>query len=624
MLKVSVIIAVSNAQKYLRECLDSVIGQTLKDIEIICIDDASDDSTPSILNEYVEKYGCFRVFRHENKKNAGVARNRGLKEAAGKYIVFWDADDFFEPDALEKMYTQCETDAADICICGGRIYNEFSGQVSSASWFLNLEYLPPEVPFAPIDYAEWLFLLTNPAAWNKMFSVDFLAREGLLFQDLSRSNDLCFTYSAVASARKITAIDSILINYRVGTETSLQDTNRKDPFCFYQALTELRNRLIKKDIFQLFQKGYASIALSNCLYNLNSQTTKEDWLIVAMQLKKEIFRGLGISKYPENYFQDYGQFKQMLWLMKQAPRKLAVFSPVLRSAKPTEHNARKTLEPEQNTTSVSVVIPLNDSLRYLDECLDSVARQSLAEIEIICVFYGSHDDSIAKLERWQASDSRIKTHKLNNVDFSTACNYGMGVAQGKFIILLDSSDLLCWCALEHMFALAQNQELDTVLCDVEFLYDPPILYKENSYYRNHSQTQANCTSPVSGQDLFIKLMENTGFRPGYYQQLLRASYLRQNHIELQSGTNHETNLLMIHSLLSARQTMLVSEPLCIRRIYQESVVLNKQSRDFSYGSIVREQEALERDLEELRQSRTYRIGSTLAQPLKKLKRLLRY
>ena len=115
--KVSVIIPVYNTEQYLGQCLDSVIGQTLKDIEIICVDDGSWDRSPEILRWHAAADGRIRIIRQQNS-GLGEARNSGLKAATGEYIAFLDSDDWYEPAALEKLYEQAVKDDADICMCG--------------------------------------------------------------------------------------------------------------------------------------------------------------------------------------------------------------------------------------------------------------------------------------------------------------------------------------------------------------------------------------------------------------------------------------------------------------------------------------------------------------------------
>ena len=113
--KVSVIIPVYNTEPYLRECLDSVINQTLRDIEIICVDDGSTDGSLAILREYQEKDSRVSVYMQPNL-NAGAARNHGLRYAKGEYLSFLDSDDFFERNMLETAYEYAKRQNAEICI----------------------------------------------------------------------------------------------------------------------------------------------------------------------------------------------------------------------------------------------------------------------------------------------------------------------------------------------------------------------------------------------------------------------------------------------------------------------------------------------------------------------------
>ena len=112
MVKVSVIIPVYNVEPYLKQCMDSVVGQTLKDIEIICVDDGSTDGSLDILKEYATEDSRIQIIEQKNA-GAGAARNNGMRHATGKYLSFLDSDDFFEPRMLEKAYDLAEKDQAD-------------------------------------------------------------------------------------------------------------------------------------------------------------------------------------------------------------------------------------------------------------------------------------------------------------------------------------------------------------------------------------------------------------------------------------------------------------------------------------------------------------------------------
>ena len=123
MIKVSIVIPVYNVQKYLHECLDSLINQTLKDIEIICINDGSTDNSLNILKEYALKDSRIKVIDKENE-GQGIARNLGIELAQGEFIGFVDPDDWLEPEMLEMMYNQAKVLFSQVVICDYKKYFE--------------------------------------------------------------------------------------------------------------------------------------------------------------------------------------------------------------------------------------------------------------------------------------------------------------------------------------------------------------------------------------------------------------------------------------------------------------------------------------------------------------------
>ena len=104
---ISVIIPVYKVEKYLRRCVDSVLAQTMTEIEVLCVDDGSTDSSLDILHEYAAKDSRVTVYTQDHQF-AGAARNLGIKHAAGKYLLFLDADDIFDPQLVAKSYTRAE------------------------------------------------------------------------------------------------------------------------------------------------------------------------------------------------------------------------------------------------------------------------------------------------------------------------------------------------------------------------------------------------------------------------------------------------------------------------------------------------------------------------------------
>ena len=121
--KISVIIPVYNAEKYLEKCLDSILQQTFREIEVICVDDGSQDASKQILRRYASQDARVIVVEQKNMY-AGVARNRGMELAKGKYLIFLDADDFFHPDMLRRAYACSEQYRADITIFNVKCFSD--------------------------------------------------------------------------------------------------------------------------------------------------------------------------------------------------------------------------------------------------------------------------------------------------------------------------------------------------------------------------------------------------------------------------------------------------------------------------------------------------------------------
>lgn len=185
MIKVSVIIPVYNVEEYLKECLDSVINQTLKEIEIICIDDCSTDSSYSILEEYAKKDS--RIVLIKNKENMGVGYNRniGIKEAKGEYIGFIDSDDYISEDYYENLYNTAKKYNSDVVNTlnvsndkEGNIFNYWCHIDNFVKIKKYYEYESNNL-FNNVDFYSKYLVTFNPV--NKIFLKKFILDKDIYF-----------------------------------------------------------------------------------------------------------------------------------------------------------------------------------------------------------------------------------------------------------------------------------------------------------------------------------------------------------------------------------------------------------------------------------------------------------
>lgn len=311
--RVSVILPVYNCEKYLRQCLDSLVSQTLQDIEIICVNDGSTDSSLDILNEYAARDMRFLIINTENK-GAGAARNKGIEAACGKYLAFPDSDDWFEPEMLSAAYRRAETDKADITIFRSMQYDNETGQTVPCSYSLRLDKLPTFRPFS-IKYTEHsVFRNIMGWAWDKLYKRSFVLNNLLRFQEQRTTNDMYFTFMSLYKAPRITVCEQYLYTQRRNVGNSLSATREKSWECFYNALTAVKNELIEMGIWDRYKPDFVDYALHSCLWNLNTLSDNEGMKLY-QKLKSEWFEKLEITDAPPEWFtskDEYRQFQQIM------------------------------------------------------------------------------------------------------------------------------------------------------------------------------------------------------------------------------------------------------------------------------------------------------------------------
>lgn len=306
--KVTVIIPVYNTEKYLRECLDSVVNQTLKAIEIICVDDGSTDGSLAILRDYEVKDERFHVLT-QNNLNAGVARNRGMEQAKGQYYMFLDADDFFEADMLEKMFAQASTYDADICLCGADKYDINVRNYESMPWCLNLGEVKKQ-PFCSANTSN-ILTVTTPVPWTKLISAEFIRHHNLRFQDTPHTNDMYFIYCAIALATKIVYVDQIFAHYRVGQNSNLQSGLYKTPTVCCDVWLAIKQRLEGESCWRDVEDSFLTTAHKNLVFNIKMlKAYPEAKSVLIKEISSSAFQALGLRGCPFEIMVDQESYRE--------------------------------------------------------------------------------------------------------------------------------------------------------------------------------------------------------------------------------------------------------------------------------------------------------------------------
>ena len=267
---VSVVVPVYNTAKYLDQCLDSIAAQSVENIEVICIDDGSTDESGTMLDRRAGQDSRFRVVHVENG-GVSAARNLGLEQAKGHYVVFWDSDDFFEPNALELMAARAINLKADIIVCPGYYYDEKLGTSTPAnSSYLKSRFVPEKQPFSIKTDGRSIFTFTTFNPFNKLYKREFLVENGIKFPPQKLSEDAVFFERAVACADRIGVVKSRLFHYRVNNSTSATNSATKDILAGYRTLLGMREDLISRGVYSDDVRwSFANKALDSLLHYLN-------------------------------------------------------------------------------------------------------------------------------------------------------------------------------------------------------------------------------------------------------------------------------------------------------------------------------------------------------------------
>ena len=578
MTKVSIIIPVYNAEKYLGKCLESLLSQTLQEMEIICVDDGSSDGSPEILKRFQERDGRVRILTQENQY-AGAARNNGMKEAQGEYLLFLDADDFFENTLLEKVYNQGKKMEADIVLFGAKQYNDKTGIVSPASWYFKRDALPRENPFSGKTENTDVFAIVTPAPWTKLFRREFVEKQGLSFQGLQNSNDVYFVLTALALAEKITYVDEELVFYRVGMKGSLQGSKSLHPDCFIEAYAGVYHELQRRGIYERYEEGFMNILLSGCAHNLRTVTDWELRRRICERMAEPEFAEMGLMERREEYFrrkEDFvfvnGILNAFEWEAQHQKRLL-----------PTEPVIIRKAENDIGIPRVSVIIPVYNVEKYLRECLDSIVNQTLREIEIICVDDGSTDGSPEILREYGEKDCRITIISQENRGISSARNHGADIASGEYFYFMDGDDILERDALSRLYQLSEEKSLDVLYFDGESFFETEELKEIKKNYITYYARKGDYSRVMTGPQMLHEMIAMDEYRSSLCLQFISSVHYRQENLRFEEGIIGEDNIFTFQCIMPAHRVYHMKEAFFHRRVRGNSVMTSAGKFEQVYG-----------------------------------------
>ena len=258
---VSIIISVYNTEKYLRQCLESVINQTFKDFEVIIINDCSPDNSYKIIEEFRQKDNRIIVINSEKNLGLGFCRNQGLKISKGKYITFIDSDDWVKSNYIEILYNNIKQHGADFVSADYMFYNNVTTKISpnieTITFYKKYNFYNFEITDENIKRK---ILLNTPSIyiWAKIFNRNFLSSKNIFFK-IKFFEDNLFVWETIANAKKFLFINESIYYYRFNRKGSFVYTHKKNFIRYNSALFEnLKKSLIYNKIYETYKKEFFS------------------------------------------------------------------------------------------------------------------------------------------------------------------------------------------------------------------------------------------------------------------------------------------------------------------------------------------------------------------------------
>lgn len=366
MMKISVIIPCYNMEDYISECLNSVLTQTLQNIEIICIDDGSEDRTFDILKEYEDRANNLRVLKQKNQ-GSGIARNLGISVASGEYLAFMDADDFYPAkDTLEKVYLTAKREQAEICGGSGCVFRNgiyiYTGfrkafTFSEEGWIGKSEY--------PNAYGYWRFI----------YKRDFIQKNHINFPGYLRCQDPPFFLNAIACAGRLYCMKEVTYVYRKehkqisftrrkaldnlkGLRDSLIISKRKGLNAIYKHI--LYELLHEEASALMYLYGEEDSEMQCVIHQINEVLSEEDGT------KLELFKeGDEITKYINESKEEIRCFLEML----KSEKRILIYG-----AGSFGKKVRKFLEENEISVEAFVVTDTKQNTAFLEglcvKCID--------------------------------------------------------------------------------------------------------------------------------------------------------------------------------------------------------------------------------------------------------------
>ncbi len=615
--KVSILMPSLNVAEFIRECMDSVMNQTLEDIEIICIDAGSTDGTLEILYEYEKQDQRIHVIVSD-KKSYGYQMNLGLDVARGEYIGIVETDDWVEPDMFENLWKAAKQNNVDIV--KSNYYWYYTKPEVINKLFENLSKCPYEKKFSPQDVLQPLAM--TPSIWSGIYRHKLIKDNRIRFNETSGASyqDTSFHFMVFTVAQSAYFLNKYCLHYRRDNETSSVNTGGKvycitDEMHYYEKFLETHPEAKSSHI-----KQFMALKYEKYRWNYARIAPQFQWDFLTL-VRREFLSHRKEGLLEESRF-DAGAWKNVneiinnpVQYFKNTCKKYST-RPIGKKLPPAEMLKQSLIE----CPNVSIIIPSYNNQDCIRRSLESAQKQTLKNIEIICVDDGSDDETVKIIMDYAIADSRITVLHQVNQGLSSARNVGLQVAKGRYIQFLDSDDSLREDAAATLVSFADTKELEILYFDGTSVYETKELKEKYPHYVHAYEYETYQQKVMTGKEYFCSARENGKFRANVCMALYNRQFLDENNVRFIDGILHEDHAFSFFTALAAKKVWNITEKLLFHYVRNNSIMTAPKTFFHVYGYLTCYQAMFQ-----IIQSLTYdeRLYSNAAKELNHICSLLR-
>lgn len=508
----SILVPVYNVEKYVSQCLESILNQTYEDFEVLCVEDCSTDSSLKIIEQFALKDRRIKILRHETNQGLSAARNTGLEHAKGEFLLCVDSDDWIEPNSLEIILREFRSKKTNSIFFDAYRFDDTRQERCDEKILNNragfLEITPANIAKCS-DYS-----------WVKAYTLDSIKKHNLIWPVGLTFEDGEFSFKYFAHNPVTYIIENPLYNYRVRSDSIVTNAQRGKLKIehIYQIIKNLREFCIKQGIYDRYKPAILELAKNR----INTCKTIMNHREISLQMSKNLLEEF---EFPQDFS-------------------------------------------ELNNTSApvfSIIVPIYNVENYIEKCIRSIQAQTFSNIEIICVDDCGNDNSIEIVKKMQKDDTRIKILKhRKNKGLGAARNTGLKAATGKYIMVVDSDD---WLEL-NCVELVYNKFKETNYNSIWF--------KGNIYWEDEKKYTNLCLFPFYASypegNLTLTPKNITKFPLYSWCKAYKKDFLIQNKIKWPEGILFEDIEFHIKAFINSPEVYIIDKPLYIYRRHSDSII----------------------------------------------------